>query len=215
MAQSTVIDAVWQQIQRNTRRMLQERHQQVAVQYKHVMGMIRRTAAGAPASIAPPGRRDIGNVAEFNSAPNPSAIMSVDIIATTNEVDRDGDMIEPMGATVDPAMPLLLFHDPTRPVGRYVSTLVQKQNILQIRCNIANTEAGREAAALVAFGGVRCSIGFAPVEFEPLRSGGDAYSEPSGWHLTKTEIYEISLVAIPSNPGCRVYSYQWITGKEV
>src|SRR5678815_4015482 len=44
-------------------------------------------------------------------------------VATTPEPDRIGDVIEPLGAKFAKSLPLLLYHDTTRPVG---STKFQK-----------------------------------------------------------------------------------------
>jgi HK97 family phage major capsid protein/HK97 family phage prohead protease len=126
-------------------------------------------------------------------------------IATTPSTDRMGDVIEPLGATFAASLPLLLFHDTRQPVGT-VALQAPTANGIAFRATLPQVAApGRlreridEAWESVKAGLIRgVSIGFRPLEngIEILKSGG--------LRFTKTEILELSLVAIPANADARI-----------
>jgi HK97 family phage prohead protease len=118
--------------------------------------------------------------------------------ATTPKVDRVGDVVEPLGITAAPTIPLLLHHDSRLPVG--IVTLgkptkkgvpftarlphVAEPGALQDRVN--------EAWQMVKYRLIAAtSIGFRVI--------GDAVERiDTGLRFLKTEVMELSLVAIPA-----------------
>lgn len=126
-------------------------------------------------------------------------------IATTPSTDRMGDIIEPLGASFAASLPLLLFHDTRQPVGTVTLQAPTAEGIA-FRATLPHVSAaGRlreridEAWESVKAGLIRgVSIGFRPLEngIEILKSGG--------LRFTKTEILELSLVAIPANADARI-----------
>ena len=120
-------------------------------------------------------------------------------IASTPTPDRQGDVIEPLGATFANPLPLLLHHDRERPVGRVTLTAtpagiafdatlpdLAEPGVVRDRVN--------EAWHLIKAGlltGV--SIGFRPL------ANGVKQLASGGMHLLRTEICELSLVTIPAN----------------
>jgi len=127
-------------------------------------------------------------------------------IATTPTMDRIGDVVEPLGATFAPSLPLLLFHDTRLPVGSVTFQTPTKDGIgfratLPVTAGISTRLRERidEAWDSVKAGLIRgVSIGFRPLQdgIEILKSGG--------LRFTKTEILELSLVAIPANADARI-----------
>lgn len=117
--------------------------------------------------------------------------------ATRPEVDRVGDIVEPMGCKMAVPMPLLWAHRHDEPVGHVIHAKASKDGI-SIRARIAKiAEAGPlkdsidRAWQAVKAGLVQgLSIGFKPREFEPIENGGYRY--------TKSDIYELSLVVVPA-----------------
>lgn len=121
-------------------------------------------------------------------------------VATSPEPDRVGDIVEPLGAKFSNPLPLLLFHDGTRPVGtvklqkptadgiRFEAQIpdIPEPGTLKDRVD----EAWQSIKAKLVRG---VSIGFRTLDdgIELLRSGGVRF--------TKIEIVELSLVAIPAN----------------
>ncbi len=126
-----------------------------------------------------------------------------DAVVTTNKEDRDHDILEPAGATLDTKMPLLWQHDPSQPIGRYVETVQRSSEKITARYEIADTPLGRDAVALMKLGILRISHGFRAQEFESRKT-----DKGSGYHFKKFEIVETSLVSIPANPDAVVLALE-------
>jgi HK97 family phage major capsid protein/HK97 family phage prohead protease len=121
-------------------------------------------------------------------------------LATTPSPDRVGDIIEPAGVRYKNPLPLLLYHDATKPVGKvtfskptdkgvaFTAKLphIEEPGVLRDR-----VEEAWLSIKHGLIGGV--SVGFRVVDDgqEPIRSGG--------WRFTDTEVLELSLVTIPAN----------------
>lgn len=120
------------------------------------------------------------------------SILDFDAIITSTRKDRDTDVLESIGAELDPAAPLLWQHTPFNPIGVVkAGTFKKSKSNAFASFSILDTELGRDAAVLVEGGALRISHGFDPQEYEPLEKGG--------WHFLKFLIYEVSLVSVPSN----------------
>lgn len=122
------------------------------------------------------------------------SIMVFSACFTSRRKDRDGDILEPKGCSVDLKMPLLWQHLPFEPIGKLMVLTGQSEKSINGQCAIADTPLGNDAATLVEFGGLRISHGFRPLEFEPLGE-----KDGPGWHVVKYEMMEVSLVSVPSN----------------
>src|SRR5262245_15089191 len=126
-------------------------------------------------------------------------------IATTPEPDRLGDVFDPLGATFCNPIPLLVEHDRRLVVGSvtldpptaagitFTATLpiVETPGELQTRTQTVWDE-------LVA--GLRWGVS---VGFRAL-ANGVASLPTGGLHFRATEIFELSLVAIPAHAGATV-----------
>ena len=122
-------------------------------------------------------------------------------LASTPTPDRKGDILEPLGATFAPIIPLLLHHDRERPVGE--ATLTATRDGIAFTATFppdaklppgAVRDRVLEALHSVQAGLIRgVSIGFRPLAdgVKMLKSGG--------LHLLRTEICELSLVTVPAN----------------
>jgi len=120
-------------------------------------------------------------------------------IATTPSPDRMGDVVEPLGIQFKNPMPLLWQHRHDMPVGKvrffpptedgieFEAEILRFENPPGLR---ARTDEAWESVKSGLVAGV--SIGFRPIEYEPMRSGG--------YRFTKSEVYELSLVTIPAQP---------------
>jgi HK97 family phage major capsid protein/HK97 family phage prohead protease len=130
-------------------------------------------------------------------------------VASTPEVDRQRDIVEPLGAKFSLPMPLLWQHKHDQPVGTVTFAKATKDGI-NFRAQIAKVdEPGRlqdrinEAWQSVKLGLVRgVSIGFSPQEFSFLESGGIHFLEWS-W-------LELSLVTIPANESANIQTIKSI-----
>ncbi len=119
-------------------------------------------------------------------------------IATTPTPDRMGDIVEPLGASFAPELPLLWQHDRESPVGIAKFGKPTKDGIPFTASLPKIEEAGKLkdmvdlAWQSVKAGLVRAvSIGFRSLEHSVMNDGG--------WRFTKSEIIELSLVTIPAN----------------
>lgn len=151
--------------------------------------------------------------AAFRKGSAPDAIISKAYLATTEAVgerqikmtlstgaiDRDNDIVKADGWDLAPYRenPVVLWahQDKELPIGRSVKTWVQGGALKSV-CEFATAEMNPKAAnvyELVKGGFLRGnSVGFRPIEFAdaPQRKGID---------FTKQELYEYSVIPIPSN----------------
>lgn len=119
-------------------------------------------------------------------------------VATTPTVDRVGDIIDPLGVKFTNPMAFLWQHRHDQPIGQVKFDKPTKTGI-DFEAHIASTdEPGTlkdrldEAWQSIKLGLVRAvSIGFRPIEYAFMESGGIRYSE--------SEVYELSAVTIPAN----------------
>jgi HK97 family phage major capsid protein len=127
--------------------------------------------------------------------------------ASTPELDRQGDIVEPLGVQFHNPMPLLLHHDATRPVGLVsFSTPTTKGIDFEASFPIVEGSAVLQARIDEAWASIRAglipavSIGFRALAdgVEPLKSGG--------LRFTKSEVLELSLVTIPANSSALISS---------
>jgi HK97 family phage prohead protease len=129
-------------------------------------------------------------------------------IASTPQLDRVNDIVEPLGLTFAKDTPLLLNHNHAQPVGN-VQFGTPTAKGLPFKATIAKvTEPGAvkdrtdESWHSVKAGLIRgVSIGFLPKASEPLGKG-------KGTRFTKADIHELSLVAIPANPGAIITAFK-------
>ena len=121
-------------------------------------------------------------------------------IATTPTVDRVGDIIEPEGVQFKNPMPLLWQHKHDQPIGRTVFGKPTKSGIPFEAEFVHPDEVKSESLKdrlQMAWDSVKTqlvravSIGFRPIEYSFMDSGGIRYSE--------TEVFELSAVTIPAN----------------
>jgi HK97 family phage major capsid protein/HK97 family phage prohead protease len=124
-------------------------------------------------------------------------------IASTPELDRQGDVFEPAGATYRNPIPLLYHHDQKQPIGRvtlasspagitFTATIptVEEPGALKTRVD----EAWHSIKAGILTG---VSIGFRALE-------GGVEILKGGRRISRAEICELSLVAIPMNASASI-----------
>jgi len=119
-------------------------------------------------------------------------------VATTPETDRMGDIVESDGVQYKNPLPLLLYHDSEKPVGKVVFDKPTSKGITFTASIPAIAEPGTLKERVdEAWGSVKngliaaVSIGFSALEY--------AFMETGGIHFQKTEVLELSLVSIPAN----------------
>lgn len=124
-------------------------------------------------------------------------------MASTPEVDRVGDIVDPMGAKFAQEIALLWQHKHDSPVGIAEFGRPTKKGI-PFKAVIAKIEEEGPLKQLVdmAWQAVKAklvrgvSIGFRPIKYDIMSEGGLKFTE--------TEIYELSLVTIPANASATI-----------
>ena len=119
-------------------------------------------------------------------------------VATTPTVDRVGDIIDPMGVKFTNPLVLLHQHQHDVPIGSVRFKKPTKDGI-EFEAEIPKIEEPGPlkdrtdtAWGEVKYGLVRAtSVGFRPIEYSFMDTGGVRYSE--------VEVYELSIVSIPAN----------------
>jgi len=116
-------------------------------------------------------------------------------------LDRTKDVMNPAGCVLDNYRlnPLLLAnHDPDHPIGNATPTVRKRRVEALIDFAPAGvSQMADEWCGLAKAGVLRAfSVGFNPIEYKPNKSGGYDYN--------KWELMEVSLVAVPANPGAVV-----------
>ena len=119
------------------------------------------------------------------------------VVASDPTVDRVKDVMVPEGCVLDgyKSNPIFLFnHDPHSPVGN--AAVAVQNNRVEALVDFAPkgiSAKADEICALYKSGVLRAvSVGFQPIEYEPIKDGGTRY--------TKWALMELSGVSVPANP---------------
>lgn len=130
-------------------------------------------------------------------------------VASTNNLDRHGDRIEPAGLTFAASVPLLVEHRPDLPVGR-VTFALAAPNVLTFEATFARVDAPGILKDRIdtAWESVRAglytavSVGLARVGavVEALKGGG--------LHFKRAELVELSLVTVGANPDASILAFK-------
>lgn len=128
-------------------------------------------------------------------------------VASTASEDRQGEIVAVEGWQLKNFKdnPILLFmHDHNKPLGRATKVWIDKTGIkpkLSFKGFISTaTDYGRAAKQLMEEGILNSfSVGFRPIEMD-------------GNTITKSELYEISLVSVPANPDARLIAMKSLEG---
>jgi HK97 family phage major capsid protein/HK97 family phage prohead protease len=127
-------------------------------------------------------------------------------MASTPAADRHGDIVEPLGISYTNPLPLLLYHDTQKPVGtvtfdrptaaglRFTATLPTITAPGTLRDRVEEAWQSIKAGLLAGV-----SVGMRPIEHAVNKDTG-------GIRFLKSEILELSLVAIPANAGATISS---------
>jgi HK97 family phage prohead protease len=128
-------------------------------------------------------------------------------IATSPSVDRMGDIVEMDGVRVAPDIPLFLYHDSTKTVGRAKFEKPTKKGIpFEAKLPKVVEEGALKARIDEAWQMVRyklitaVSIGFSAEEYSFIEGGGIRFLE--------CEVLELSLVPVPAQPDAVIQSFK-------
>lgn len=132
-------------------------------------------------------------------APPEHTLSIIRHVVTTPREDRDRDVLETEGASLDPRSPLLWQHMHHIPVGKVVTTIDHTKDVLRVASALLDlNDLTADAQKLVEADALRFSHGFRALEFEERKDDENSGMMP-GFRITKFEIMEVSLVSVPSN----------------
>jgi len=148
-------------------------------------------------------------VSKFLSTVTDRQIM---VIASDGSLDRAGDILEPYGAQLDNYRrnPIILAqHDIDQPIGRCRNIRVENgavQALVEFPA-LGISELADQYCRLYKAGVMNAvSVGFIPLEWQPLRGGGRRF--------TRWELLELSLVSVPANANALVMERAYSGGAD-
>lgn len=125
--------------------------------------------------------------------------------ATTPQPDRVQDVVDPMGATFKNPMPLLWQHKHDEPVGLVKFGKPTPEGIpFEAKLPKIVEEGNLKERVDEAWQSVKAQlVRHVSIGFRVLKDGAEMLAS-GGVKFTKTEIFELSLVVIPANPGATI-----------
>lgn len=131
-------------------------------------------------------------------------------IATTPTPDRVDDVVEPDGAQFKLPLPFLWQHDSHQPIGHVTAAKVGSSGIdvvVQIARGVT-AEIDRAWSLIKARLVNGLSIGFRPIEMEPIKGTG-------GMRFKKWDFLELSAVTVPANAECTIATVKSIDAAQL
>jgi HK97 family phage major capsid protein/HK97 family phage prohead protease len=125
-------------------------------------------------------------------------------IATTPTPDRMGDVVEPLGVSFRNPLPLLLYHNSQKPVG-WVKFKKPTKDGIEFEAKLPTIEEPGAVRDRIEEAWVSIKSGLLAGVSIGFRSLEEAFNkETNGFRFLKTEVLELSLVAIPAHPDARI-----------
>jgi len=125
-------------------------------------------------------------------------------IASTPELDRSGDMVDPAGVTFRNPLPLLFHHDTKQPIGTVVLTSTPAGILFEASIPIIEEPGALKTRTDDAWQCIKAGILTGVSIGHRILKDGVEYLQSGARKLTKTEICEVSLVAIPANASASI-----------
>ena len=125
-------------------------------------------------------------------------------IASTPELDRAGDIVDPAGVTFRNSIPLLFHHDPTQPIGRVTLTRTPQGIAFEATLPVIDEPGPLKTRVDEAWQSIKAGVITGVSIGHRILEGGVEYLKNGVRKLTKTEICELSLVTIPANANASI-----------
>lgn len=124
--------------------------------------------------------------------------------ATTPTPDRMGDIVEPLGVTFKNPLPLLLYHNSQKPVG-WVKFAKPTKDGIQFEASLPTVEEPGTVRERIEEAWTSIKTGLLAGVSIGFRSLEEAYNkETQGFRFLRSEVLELSLVAVPAQPDARI-----------
>ena len=125
-------------------------------------------------------------------------------IASTPELDRQGDQVDPAGVTFRNPVPLLFHHDPKQVIGSVVLTATPHGILFEATLPTIDDPGALKARIDEAWHSIKAGLITGVSIGHRILDGGLEYLKNGTRRLTKTEICELSLVTIPANASASI-----------
>jgi len=120
-------------------------------------------------------------------------------LASTPELDRQGDIVDPAGVRFRNPLPLLFHHDTQQPIGRVTLTRTAEGIAFEASIPIVDEPGRFKDRVDEAWHSIKAGVMTGVSIGHRILEGGVEYLKTGARKLTKTEILEVSLVTIPAN----------------
>ena len=127
-------------------------------------------------------------------------------IASTPELDRQGDLYDPAGATFRNPVPLLFHHDPRQPIGSVTLTATKDGILFEAILPALEEPSPLKARVDDAWACIKAGVITGVSIGHRILADGVEYLKSGARRITKSEICELSLVTIPANVGATILS---------
>lgn len=127
-------------------------------------------------------------------------------VLTATEEDRDLDILDATGASLDMKMPSLWQHIHSIPVGKMCGVVERSKNRIVVASALLDlNDLTNDIVKLVEADVLRWSHGFIPIEYEMREA--ELIDGAVGFHIKKFEIMEESYVSVPSCRAAEMEAY--------
>jgi len=127
-------------------------------------------------------------------------------IASTPELDRQGDLYDPAGATFKNPVPLLFHHDPRQPIGSVTLTATKNGILFEAILPALEEPSPLKSRVDDAWACIKAGVITGVSIGHRILADGVEYLKSGARRITKSEICELSLVTIPANVGATILS---------
>lgn len=141
--------------------------------------------------------------------PTPKACMDFETVMTSARKDRDGDILDTKGAEPDLSMPYLFMHTHFHIGGKLVQITLHNSKLMKGHFALLDCQVGNDMAFLIENKALRSSIGFLPIEYEPIKDSKneEKASYRNGYRFKRFKIMETSGVPVPANEDAIITAY--------
>jgi HK97 family phage major capsid protein/HK97 family phage prohead protease len=135
-------------------------------------------------------------------------------MASTPELDRQGDSVDPAGVIFKNPLPLLFHHDQRQPIGTVTLTTTPEGIAFEATIPVVKDPGRLQTRVDEAWHSIKAgvltgvSIGFR------ILAGGAETLKGGARKLLKTEVFELSLVTIPANANATIRTVKSLVRQE-
>jgi HK97 family phage major capsid protein/HK97 family phage prohead protease len=125
-------------------------------------------------------------------------------IASTPELDRQGDMVDPAGVTFKNPLPLLFHHDTKQPIGTVILKATPAGILFEATLPTVDEPGRFKDRVDEAWHSIKAGVITGVSIGHRILKDGITYLQDGTRRLTHTEICELSLVTIPANANASI-----------